>query len=422
MLSGLGSAVMDTHDSFAKTDRLAAISLILSGVPDKALPVTMLDVDDDTRQAWKATGATPHAALAELIRLSAQSGATGVLLDFDLTGDAADSPADPALLRLIESYPPDAPLLMLVRKIVFSRNGSGPATPVVVRSPYDAGVAGKANVLWVTTLNDIGSDRAVRRIKLWQTVCEGQGGTAYPSVTLVTAARLIEGSSRTSAMAAFLKSRADAECAGTKPAPADWPLVQSESVAVPYVIANNAEAPAQLRITQGGKETVALRRISAGRLVSFANGEAAPMGEIDRDPFAGRVAIIGASYTASADIHETPLGTMPGALILANSVIQAQSMVETVPASPFVRDLLALEIFLIFAVFARYFVGVIALLGIGIVSVIALVALSRIFGFESGVATVAVAITGFALFKLVDALAHIVMHIPEKGFRVFMKS
>jgi CHASE2 domain-containing sensor protein len=427
MVSGVGSKIMNAHDSFAKTDRLAAISLILSGVSGDALPVTLLDVNDATRQAWKSPGATPHAALAELIRIASSNGAKGILLDFDLTAEVPGAAGDPALLALLEGYPATAPLLMLVRKIGFAKavsegGDAGLLAASATASPYDAAAAGKPNIVWVTTLNDIDSDRTVRRIRLWQTVCDGASGVGYPSAALVTAARLIDGKNHEADLEAFLAARVAEDCGKRVQDAPDWPPMRQQSAQLPYVFGDDASSPALLRIESAGKKTVVLRRIGADRLVSHADGKAAIAGEVDRDPFEGRVAIIGASYTESSDVHETPLGTMPGSIILANSIVQAEKLAETVPASAFVRNLLALEVFLIFAVIVRYFVGVAALIGIGVISVVSLIIISRLFGFESGFSTVGVAITGFALFKLIDALGHIALDIPKRGWRAFMKA
>ncbi len=426
MVSGLGSRIMDAHDSFAKTDRLAAVSLILSGVADDALPVTMLDVNDATRQAWKSQGATPHAALAQLVRIASANGAKGVLLDFDLTSDVPGVAGDPVLLSVLENYPADAPVLMLVRRIGFARavSDGGEAELLAASttaSPYDAAAAAKPNIVWVTTLNDIGADRTVRRIRMWQTVCDGASGTAYPSAALVTAARLTDGTNHQAALNTFLAERVAEDCGQRILNTANWPPMRQPSAQLPYVFGDNAASPALLKIKSGGKKTVVLRRISAEKLVSHADGRAEIAGEVDRDPFAGRVAIIGASYTESSDVHQTPLGAMPGSIILANSIVQAQKLAETVPASAFVRNLLALEVFLIFAVIVRYFVGVVALIGIGVISVVSLIIISRLFGFESGFNTVGVAITGFALFKLIDALGYIFLDIPKRGWRALMK-
>ncbi len=424
MLSGLGSAIMDAHDSFAKTDRLAAISQIISGVPDGALPVTLLDVDDATRQAWKSTGVTPHAALAELVRTAANNGAKGILLDFDLTLDTPGAPADDTLFGLIRAYPADAPVLMLVRRIGFTKSAKVDDTALVASelpTPYDEAVAAKPNVVWVTTLNEIGADRAVRQIRLWQTVCNGAEGRSYPSPALVTAA-LFGATNHGEALKAFLANRVAEECGERPVKDGAWPPMKQQLAQLPYVFGNDAASPARLRIEQAdGSRVVALRRISAGKLVTYDGVTAAPAGEIDRDPFAGRVAVIGASYTESTDVHETPLGNMPGSVVLANSIVQAERLASTVPASSLVRNIFAFELFLIFAVCARYFVGVIALLGIGVSSVAALVIISRLFGYESAVDSIGAAITGFALFKLVEALATMAINVRKNGWRVILK-
>jgi CHASE2 domain-containing sensor protein len=424
MLSGLASKIMNTHDTFAKTDSLAAISLLLSGVPEDVQPVTLLDVDDATRKAWNSRGATPHAALAELARISAEKGAKAILVDFDLTTDAPGTPADPALLNLLKSYPPEAPLLMLVRKIGFSRPVSGDAdllAAAAAPSPYDLAASGKPNVIWVTTLNDIDSDRSVRRIRLWQTVCDGARGTALPSAALMTAATLGGHGSHRDSLPKFLEARVEIECGATDAALPGWPPVRAQAAYLPYVLIDDPGGPAQLRVTAGGKPTVALRRISAMRLVDYSDGQAKAAGEIDSDPFADRVAVIGASYTESTDVYETPLGTMPGSMILANSIVQAKTLTDTVPPSPMLRNVMALGLFIIFALISRYLVGVLTLVSVGLSAVLALIIVSRAFGYETGLGVAGAALTGFALFKLLDALAQIVRDYPKRGWRAILK-
>jgi len=156
--------------------------------------------------------------------------------------------------------------------------------------------------------------------------------------------------------------------------------------------------------------------------VTYENGIAATAGEIDRDPFAGRVVLLGASHAASGDFYETPLGTMPGVLILANSIVQAKALVETPPVPVWTRNTLAMALFLLFAFIARKFYGAPAVVLIGLISLAALFAISRIFGFAAGVNVIAVAVPGFALFKLVDAVVHIVLSWRELGWRALLKN
>jgi len=46
---------------------------------------------------------------------------------------------------------------------------------------------------------------------------------------------------------------------------------------------------------------------------------------------------------------------------------------------------------------------------------------SRLYGMESGFEVVAAAITGFSLFKLIDAFAQLVMDIPKRRWRAIFK-
>jgi len=56
--------------------------------------------------------------------------------------------------------------------------------------------------------------------------------------------------------------------------------------------------------------------------------------EISDDLIANRVVIIGASFAESGDIHRTPIGEMPGALIIANAIksLSLYGQIRTPPA------------------------------------------------------------------------------------------
>ncbi len=160
-----------------------------------------------------------------------------------------------------------------------------------------------------------------------------------------------------------------------------------------------------------------LRRIRAGQIVTFEDGKAKLSGELDADPFKDRVVLIGATHADTSDFYNTPLGTMPGVLIIANSIIQAKTITDTEPMGWWLANILALGLFLIYAFIVRNLQSALALTAIGVVSVIALFIISRLFSFYDGVNVVAVAVPGFALFKLIDSLAQIVMDIPRRGWR-----
>lgn len=426
MLAGGGKTLVQSFDSLGKTDRLAAISLIMSGVPEDALPVTFLDIDDATRIAWKAEGSTPHPALAELIRLASANRASAVLVDFDLSAELPGTPPDPNLSGVLRGYAAEAPLLMLVRRINFTRGNAAEGQETrhasgSAATPYDGDVEGKPNIMWVSALNQPGGDGQVRRVRLWQVVCDGASGTVFPSAALAVRARLAEGGARRDALTEFLETRAAVECGrATMPEP-QWPKAAAQDSMLPYVFGDSGTAPARLRVKQDGRALVLLRRISAARLVRQTGDVMEPAGEVDADPFEGRVVVIGASYTGNGDVHDTPLGAMPGALVIANSIVQSKTMVETRPISASVINLLSLLMFLVFAILARYLVPVAALVGIFLVSLAGLFAVSRIAGFESGVSMLGAALSGFAVFKLVDMLARIALDVPKRRWRAILK-
>ncbi len=425
MLIGIGQRVLDSHSNLGDADHLAALSLIMSGVPEGALPVTFLDVDNDTRQAWQARDVTPHGPIAELIKLASANGASAILADFDI-GAGGDPAGDAVLASVLRNYPASAPQLMLVRRIQFApaeaEAGStavqaGSATP----TPFDADVVGKANIHWITTLNDIGRDRSVRKIKLWQSVCSGAGGVAYPSAALVAAAYVAGEKSRGEDLKAFLQQRVAVECGHETDNAPGWPPVRDAGALLPYVFANSHETPALFRIDVKGRQTIVLRRISAALLVRLENGNAVAAADVDRDPFEGRITIIGASYTDSGDTYETPFGTMPGAVVLANSVVQAKTIVEAKPVSSLTRNVLAMLLFLLLAYVARTFIGAAAIIILGLVTLAALFGISRWLGFTTGIDVISVAVPGFALFKLIDSLIFIGMSVPKLGWRAVLK-
>ena len=50
-----------------------------------------------------------------------------------------------------------------------------------------------------------------------------------------------------------------------------------------------------------------------------------------------------------------------------------------------------------------------------------IIVLSRSFGVESGLDIIVSALTGFALFKLIDGLAQIAANLPKSGWRAVLK-
>lgn len=422
LLAGAGNRIVDGFGGLTDPNTLASLSLALSGVPSEAMPVTFLDVDDRAREAWDARTRIPHQALASLISVAAQNGAAAIILDVDLAGEARGEQADPALNALLAGYPADAPALMLARRIVFSSDAeSNVAARSSVATPYDDAVRGKSNIFWITTLNDIGRDRSVRRIRLWQSICGTGSAAAYPSALLVAGALFFSPKDDGFSLEQFLAARAAADCAAARPPTAPWPGAASAAVTIPYVIPDRANARALFRIKRNGEETIVLRRIPAAQIVSIDASGARLSGEIDSEPFRGRVVMIGASDAASGDLYNTPLGTMPGVLVIANGVVQTERILNAAAMPAWVRGSVIVLAFVAFAYMVRRLQGVVAALLISAVSFGLLYAIARLFSLADGIAVVAAALTGLALFKLLESLVGLAFSMRTLGWRAILK-
>ena len=174
-----GKELKDVFENMTSADQLTKFSTAFAGPLERALPVTVIAVDEETRRAWGDGPVTPRAPLAVLIRLAREAKARAILVDIDFTSDGLADAANAGLLGELAQYPPDAPLLMLVR--VLNAGASD-------KTPYDEAVAGLPNVVWTIAEPELDKDRVVRKIRLWDTVCNGAMGNAYAAAPLQLAA------------------------------------------------------------------------------------------------------------------------------------------------------------------------------------------------------------------------------------------
>lgn len=425
-LLGGGKSITAAYKSFTETDRIIEISAALSGAAKNSLPVTLIKVDDETMANWGGPPITPHAALAELIRIADAGGARAVVVDIDLAPEDATTPADPALADAITRSNLTDPPLMFVRSFrAGSLSGDQPErTPTMANStPYDGLFAQTGKAIWVSVLTPLSADRIVRRLRLWQTLCEGADGVTYPSPALVVAAQFDAGGDRSDELKRFLAEQVDRRCKRLDAAPGAWPHRLSSDVAIQYMFNAETEEASAKTIEDGGGHVAVFNQIPAWALVRFEAGQASAAGEIHPEAFKGRIVIIGVTHANSHDIYATPLGSQPGAVILANTVAAASAMATMPEASPLVEILIAVSIFAVLAFISYNFQLAPSVLIAGLITVAAALVLSRLFGFEVAIRIIAVTLTLFILHKFFDSLAGIVYDWSHgKGWRSMLKS
>jgi hypothetical protein len=410
-LLGGGRKIVEAYEGLASADTMTRISAALSGAEERAIPVTLVAVDDETRAKWGNPVITPHAALAQLIRIASDKGAKGILVDIDLSSDVPDMPPDPVLYNEIAHAPADGPPLMLVRSIRFrAEQGDGHerrfTADSVRRTPYDRLIADTLKAQWVSALPVFTGDRVVRKVRLWQSVCDGANGTIYPSPALLVAATKAGGGRRND-LAQFLTSKIETDCGGAPPRETLWPKRHASDVALQFVIGAGPDDAAGKTTESNGKTVPLFRQLGAWTLLIVAGDRISPAGDIDEAPFRNRVVVIGATHADSRDFYATPLGSQSGAMILANVVAGAPLLVSMRELSVFAESAIAVLLFVVFATIGRQLHLTIATIVVGLLAGVMVVGLSRQIGFDSTIRIVALALTLYALHHVVNSLTGI---------------
>jgi CHASE2 domain-containing sensor protein len=428
-LYGLGQGLVALYEGVTTTDQVNRLATLVSGPPRGVLPVTVVDIDDATHQAWGSQPRTPPGALAELIAIVRERQAMAIMVDIALSTDDRKQVADPVLLRTLAGHDASSPPLLLIRQVSFTRSPDGKNIAEAYRETgYDDAVRGKGNVIWVSALPQLGSDRVVRQIRLWQTHCRSGPPEVHPAAPMALVAAL-GGAQRLAELRNYLGARAKQECRRPdEPAVVDpergWPQFRGSVATIPYTIDAEGRALGRNEIAMNGSPAELVRRVSAGVLVNYVAdiGRAERVGAIHAEPFAGRVVLIGASHGATGDIHMTPFGSMAGAMIIANALAASRSMVETPEPGDLARHGLAFSLFVFFGVIAARLNAAPAALVIGVLGTAALALFSRSLGFGAAIEAVATGLAAFGLFKLLDSLVSIVFDWRRgQGWRAILK-
>ena len=323
-------------------------SLVTGGVA-----VTFIDVDDAALREWSdATRTTPRSKIAGLIsRLTQNENKPSLIfVDFDMSG-TAPAGGDAELAAVLETYPQNAPPLLLTRAInlVACPNGkcskdhcTKHGVSSVDPSPFDGLVPTRNNIRWVSSIFVPDDDGVVRSWRLWEHVCQGGVPTVLPSPQLVVAALSGTPAAGREKLDHYLKYVADEGTKQGSTEQVDWPANSNAREAlIPFLIGGSAEA----RVSDWtGASGFRYQRVHAASLLA---------GQVAETAIAGRVIVIGASY--GDDKFKTPFGVMPGSALLANAIAVAPAVLNSRPGSPVFLFLLTLALAVAYGLVAKTF-------------------------------------------------------------------
>lgn len=342
-------------------------------------PVAFIDVDEASYLAWGEPLLTPRDKLATLVEHAISGGAALIFIDIDLT---RPTPGDLALKRVLARYADndngvavDLPPIILVSVVRARLPGTTGALPMERVSPFDALVDAASGLHWATAVFELEEDSKVRRWRLWEAACDVDGKPVVrPSVQLQSKALLDADAAQRQqleqALAALTPSACDPETGdaqgGGTPG-AHHPeamLVQlgGDNISLmPHQSERRIlyHIPWQLRPGESrplvGLDGAQTPLLSVRSALVIADAEQAAYPNWLRD----HLVIIGTSYLESRDLYQTPLGLMPGALIVANAVesmdlhgeLRTPSLIETL----LIESVLIVVMSILFARFHSFF-------------------------------------------------------------------
>jgi CHASE2 domain-containing sensor protein len=380
LVVGLGIAValhQFHHVAYLGQVEDAAIDWVIQmyrgTVPSRGeLPIAFIDIDESTYLAWEEPPFTPREKLAALLRHAIDGGASAIVVDIDLS--RSRGPGDEALLMLLKAYGTDGAEASSLPPVIFARAvrpgipGETSIRPVERASFLDPLVAQAQRLHWGTPLFEQDADSKVRRWYLWATLCDSAGQPlTRPSIQLLAKALLSASESQRSGLAAALSKLTPRDCSS--------PSGDNRSDAHERSVASEVGL---------GDDSVSLHPDRTGRRILYRvpwhlnEGESRPLVDLDgrlvpvlsvhsagaiteaNGPVSGEwlrnhLVIIGSSYADSRDLFDTPIGTMPGALVIANAIQSLDAMGEL--QSPGLWQTLLIETVLILLMsylFARY--------------------------------------------------------------------
>ncbi|MFG1381902.1 CHASE2 domain-containing protein [Xanthobacter versatilis] len=420
---GLADQIAGFSANLGEKDRIVRWSAVLSGATRDAIPVTLIDIDAAALAALGHPQRAPRDLVAGLLSLAAAKQASGIFLDMDTSQQGSPSD-DQALLAFISTYPQNAPPLALARRLGPVDQAGGSEEAVAEQpSILDATVRAHANILWAASISRIDEDRVVRRWELSRTFCTPDGGRTLPSPQLFAAAVASAQPRPLSDVQAFVAARTRAICGpgvATAPAAPPWPRNPDQRAAIAFLIADGPDLAAPQFIRRDGRNVLLFRRVSARALMT-STGTVVSARAVADDLLRDRFVIIGASHAESMDGHLTPIGFLPGALIVANAVATAPAVLSGQPLGAAGVTLIALALFGALMAITSRLRALAASVVVAVAVLGSLMALGRIFAPSTAGDIVLAALGMVAFLSTLEGLYTAGKDWRARGWRALLK-
>lgn len=304
----LEDSAMDTMMEFNK-------GLPRMGVDSSSggLPFTFLDIDNASFRSWDEPYHTPRDKVLKLVRTAAEHKARLIVLDIDLSRPGINAEHDQRLAEYLAEYGKGEvrPPLILVR--TFYNDGPSDREWLDIRPSFLDEFEFSPSVHWAQPLfRKTMWDGVVRHWHLVKFGCLKGQLILLPATQLIAAALLADGNTDAIKRPVDLDSIQLDSCSSQS-------SVNTSANLQKLGVSDSALAP-DPDIDQRLIYTIPWKSPAPDLVTISAQVITESDRQLSDDLFADRVVMIGASFSESGDIHRTPIGEMPGALIIANAI------------------------------------------------------------------------------------------------------
>ena len=278
-----------------------------------------IDLDEKTYSAWGEPFFTPRDKLAHIIKTVAAAQPSLVIVDIELDRSNQDAPGRDAELQNTLAQLPAGPPVILVKSL--RQASDQKSLPTVRQSFLDTTVAGSDRLHWGFPVFLRDDNNSIRRWKIAVCATQDNKPTLLPSVQLLAYALLSPGpdGNLLGELAVQLNDARDA-CSRPDGETQKSLLIGGQAFSLDEkgqenrILYSMKQGMASPEISDGAEKRPLFITLPAWSLLS---GNALPS---LKDMLHGRIVIIGASFADSLDIHETPIGSLPGSVIILNSL------------------------------------------------------------------------------------------------------
>ncbi len=307
------------------TDWMLRINQGIDPESYRGVPLVLLEIGEATHRTWGEPLHVPRERLAALIRFAVGGGARSVVVDVDLSRPAGqgDRELEAVLRSAGEQGGPGAADIVLARGLREPWPRAEGAWLEERASFLDELVAASPRLHWASPLFVRERDLRIRRFRSFEPTCTDGVPGVLPSIQVLVAVQVLDPMDGTRRLNEALRHERPG-CGGASVPPATTsPSLRFGDL----VIDLRGDGLANLILYAFGWSesgpTASPRVGFRERQVPLFTAVPAELVEsgqpLDPSLVEGRIVIIGASHADARDLHHTPLGELPGPVILANA-------------------------------------------------------------------------------------------------------